>query len=275
MVSTRSRGAFILFEGVDRCGKSTQARYLLEKLRSEGIPAEIINFPSTLLLGSKYLFEWCPFLDRNTSIGKAINDYLAGKTEVNSHVRHCLFIMLSTLFNRNIGYAPDVFCKSMGNEVYFSNIILVFIMTASSVIIYNPNYRMELLWLPIAMFSLGLLSQWQRSYLLSSIWNKSDKIRRGLTSNGARHLTLVCLVLILLFFSICRLMKLNVGVALDRNDTKMKLCRRKFGEYSKCYNVRNGRYSCGLLPFLFKSIYRSLTQPSQLRSFIEKFWLSY
>jgi dTMP kinase len=38
------RGVFILFEGVDRCGKTTQAARLAENLRRTG-PVEEMRFP--------------------------------------------------------------------------------------------------------------------------------------------------------------------------------------------------------------------------------------
>ena len=54
-VATNPRGAFIVLEGVDRCGKSTQARRLVDAL-----DAEFMCFP-----------------DRTTAIGQMINAYLA------------------------------------------------------------------------------------------------------------------------------------------------------------------------------------------------------
>lgn len=40
------RGAFILLEGVDRSGKTTQCKRLVEALTNEGIKAKFYNFPS-------------------------------------------------------------------------------------------------------------------------------------------------------------------------------------------------------------------------------------
>jgi dTMP kinase len=40
-----ARGAFILFEGVDRCGKTTQATKLVEALTKAGQKAVLMRFP--------------------------------------------------------------------------------------------------------------------------------------------------------------------------------------------------------------------------------------
>ncbi|KOB76219.1 putative thymidylate kinase, partial [Operophtera brumata] len=56
------RGALIVIEGVDRTGKSTQARTLVESLKKKHVQAEYTNFPA-----------------RDTDIGKVINGYLSSK----------------------------------------------------------------------------------------------------------------------------------------------------------------------------------------------------
>jgi dTMP kinase len=43
------RGVFIVFEGIDRCGKSTQAKTLVEKLNQNGKPTKFMRFPSKYL----------------------------------------------------------------------------------------------------------------------------------------------------------------------------------------------------------------------------------
>ena len=39
------RGALIVLEGVDRAGKTTQARRLVERLRADGVDVEAMRFP--------------------------------------------------------------------------------------------------------------------------------------------------------------------------------------------------------------------------------------
>lgn len=68
------RGAFILFEGVDRCGKTTQCGKLVEALQARGLSAELWNFP-----------------DRTTHIGRVIDNYLKGSIETDDAAIHLLF----------------------------------------------------------------------------------------------------------------------------------------------------------------------------------------
>ncbi|KAF2769745.1 thymidylate kinase [Teratosphaeria nubilosa] len=68
------RGALIVFEGLDRSGKSTQCERLVTHLRQQGKPVHHQRFP-----------------DRTTTIGKMINSYLSGETQTEDHVIHLLF----------------------------------------------------------------------------------------------------------------------------------------------------------------------------------------
>lgn len=74
MSSAISRGALIVLEGVDKSGKSTQCRKLVENLISKGIKSELWRYP-----------------ERSTAIGKVINDYLEKKIELDDHAVHLLF----------------------------------------------------------------------------------------------------------------------------------------------------------------------------------------
>lgn len=65
-----ARGAFIVFEGIDRCGKSTQAALL-----SKSLPSSIgIRYP-----------------DRTSTIGTLINSYLASASNMSDETIHLLF----------------------------------------------------------------------------------------------------------------------------------------------------------------------------------------
>ncbi|KAA1093261.1 Thymidylate kinase [Puccinia graminis f. sp. tritici] len=74
MANTTQRGSFIVFEGLDRSGKSTQCRRLEEKLKQAGRTVESIRFP-----------------DRTTAIGQMINSYLCQTSELDDHAIHLLF----------------------------------------------------------------------------------------------------------------------------------------------------------------------------------------
>lgn len=69
-----SRGALIVLEGIDRTGKSTQAKMLVEALRAAGVRAEGRRFP-----------------DRTTAIGSVIDKYLQSTGDHDDHVIHLLF----------------------------------------------------------------------------------------------------------------------------------------------------------------------------------------
>ncbi|KAI0031444.1 thymidylate kinase [Vararia minispora EC-137] len=71
---TEKRGAFIVIEGLDRSGKSTQAAALVERLSSRNIPAKLFKFP-----------------DRATPIGKMIDAYLRSESELDDRAVHLLF----------------------------------------------------------------------------------------------------------------------------------------------------------------------------------------
>lgn len=74
-METLRRGALIVVEGVDRSGKSTQCKKLVDSLRKKNIKSELLNFP-----------------DRTTLTGKLISEYLKNKDcKLNDQAIHLLF----------------------------------------------------------------------------------------------------------------------------------------------------------------------------------------
>lgn len=71
--SAGSRGAFILFEGVDRCGKTTQVGMLKEHY-AKSKSTEQIRFP-----------------ERKSAVGQLIDSYLQSNSNLNDQSIHLLF----------------------------------------------------------------------------------------------------------------------------------------------------------------------------------------
>jgi dTMP kinase len=69
-----SRGAFIVVEGIDKSGKTTQCAKLVDRLVGDGVKAQLLKFPA-----------------RETATGQLINEYLQCKSELDDHAIHLLF----------------------------------------------------------------------------------------------------------------------------------------------------------------------------------------
>ncbi|XP_053675924.1 uncharacterized protein LOC128726158 [Anopheles nili] len=72
----RKRGAFIVLEGCDRTGKTSQCKQLVETLNQAGVQAKYMNFP-----------------DRSTRSGELINAYLTKKGDFTDEGIHLLFTL--------------------------------------------------------------------------------------------------------------------------------------------------------------------------------------
>uniref|UniRef100_A0A182M4R4 Thymidylate kinase n=1 Tax=Anopheles culicifacies TaxID=139723 RepID=A0A182M4R4_9DIPT len=70
------RGAFIVLEGCDRTGKTTQCKTLVTKLEQANVQARYMNFP-----------------DRSTQCGQLINGYLTRKDDFTDEGIHLLFTL--------------------------------------------------------------------------------------------------------------------------------------------------------------------------------------
>ena len=73
-MSSVKRGTFIVFEGRDKVGKTTQLNELVARLKKESEHVMLIRFP-----------------ERSTRIGKVIDSHLAGGDELNGQAIHLLF----------------------------------------------------------------------------------------------------------------------------------------------------------------------------------------
>ncbi len=67
------RGVFVVLEGVDRCGKSTQAQLLYDHIKAKSAVL-MLRFPN-----------------RQTATGKVIDDYLNKRIELNDRAVHLLY----------------------------------------------------------------------------------------------------------------------------------------------------------------------------------------
>jgi len=84
------RGKLVVFEGLDKAGKSTQCSRLVENLRYNGHEVRHIRFPGKFKSHGQSLVCSC-LLDRTTVIGKMIDAYLKGEASQEDHVIHLLF----------------------------------------------------------------------------------------------------------------------------------------------------------------------------------------
>ncbi|KAF3617373.1 putative BTB/POZ domain-containing protein-like [Capsicum annuum] len=72
--SSSPRGALIVLEGLDRCGKTSQSGRLYKYLLEQGHSVESWRFP-----------------DRNTGVGQMISSYLTNESQLEDHAIHLLF----------------------------------------------------------------------------------------------------------------------------------------------------------------------------------------
>jgi dTMP kinase len=116
------RGAFIVFEGVDHSGKTTQAKLLHDYLVTSGIPVVSMRFP-----------------DRTTPIGMLINEYLTkGDIKMDDRALHLLFSAnrweLNDVIYKHLEEGTTVICDRYADSgVAYS-------------IAKNPDYIYEAQW---------------------------------------------------------------------------------------------------------------------------------
>ncbi|KAJ7650351.1 thymidylate kinase [Roridomyces roridus] len=92
-----NRGAFIVIEGLDRSGKTTQVATLHTRLEAERIPVKLLKFP-----------------DRTTAIGSMIDSYLRSQSELDDRAIHLLFSAnrweLATTIEQLLAQGTTVVC---------------------------------------------------------------------------------------------------------------------------------------------------------------------
>ena len=82
-----NRGAFIVFEGLDRCGKTTQINMLLQALANRGLSCVEMTFPGT----AEFIKQTKYKTDRDTFIGGACSAYLKNEKEMSDKAIHLMF----------------------------------------------------------------------------------------------------------------------------------------------------------------------------------------
>ncbi len=90
---TASRGAFILFEGVDRCGKSTQAA-LLSNHYLKDRSVELIRFPNRQSNIGQVIdayLQVCYFASMQALYNAHVVEFFQSKTELSDNAIHLLF----------------------------------------------------------------------------------------------------------------------------------------------------------------------------------------
>ncbi|CDO65785.1 thymidylate kinase [Plasmodium reichenowi] len=74
MTDDKKKGKFIVFEGLDRSGKSTQSKLLVEYLKNNNVEVKHLYFPN-----------------RETGIGQIISKYLKMENSMSNETIHLLF----------------------------------------------------------------------------------------------------------------------------------------------------------------------------------------
>jgi dTMP kinase len=83
------RGIFVVVEGLDKAGKSSQCEKLAQNAESLGFKVLALRFPGKRKSAAKAPSDTPA--DRTTAIGKTIDAYLKGDQDVEDHAIHLLF----------------------------------------------------------------------------------------------------------------------------------------------------------------------------------------
>ncbi|KAH0545269.1 hypothetical protein FGG08_000568 [Glutinoglossum americanum] len=100
------RGTLIVVEGLDKAGKSTQCARLVENLQKRGRKVHHLRFP-----------------DRTTPIGKMINSYLKGESQLDDHAIHLLFSANRWEVASNVRSAINAGIDVVIDRYYYSGVV--------------------------------------------------------------------------------------------------------------------------------------------------------
>uniref|UniRef100_A0A1I7T7U3 Thymidylate kinase n=1 Tax=Caenorhabditis tropicalis TaxID=1561998 RepID=A0A1I7T7U3_9PELO len=99
-----SRGLFIVFEGLDRSGKTTQAKELVKTINQKSAEAGNPN-PAAIIMN---------FPDRQSVIGKLIDQYLKKEIDLDEHSLHLMFsadrFLKNQMIRESVANGIDVIC---------------------------------------------------------------------------------------------------------------------------------------------------------------------
>lgn len=84
------RGSLIIFEGVDRCGKTTQVKHQGNSLEHQSVEFQV-KLVNERLLSAGYKTFVTRFPERTSDIGQMINQYLKNNNDLSDQAVHLLF----------------------------------------------------------------------------------------------------------------------------------------------------------------------------------------
>jgi hypothetical protein len=139
-VSKPARGAFIVIEGLDRAGKTTQVKRLCDKLYAQGHNIKTIRFPGTypffmlqfflVICLCSYLLKLATLLSYKTTVQICIRACTSAESLSSSIInlpRYKILIWLFCSFLCNV--ANPQFGRSLGLQTYYQ----------TSLVLVNPN----------------------------------------------------------------------------------------------------------------------------------------
>ncbi|KAJ3989397.1 P-loop containing nucleoside triphosphate hydrolase protein [Lentinula detonsa] len=115
------RGAFVVVEGLDRSGKTTQTGILRQRIQEAGKEISVAEVA----------------VDRSTPIGKMIDAYLRSQSDLDDHVVHLLFSAnrweLALVFDSHINHTSDFDDRTI-SDCFIASLNLQHALISSTII---------------------------------------------------------------------------------------------------------------------------------------------